>query len=134
MEIEKAATVSSAALWAGRILSYLPILLLTVSAIMKFVQPPGFEEGLAHLGWSSEKIYLIGIVELLCCVVYVIPRTAVLGAILIAAYLGGAVATHVRVDDQFIGPIAVGIAVWLGLYLREPRLRTLVPFTKPINK
>jgi hypothetical protein len=133
MEIEKPAPVSSAALWAGRILSYLPILLLTVSAIMKFVQPTGFEEGLVHLGWSSEKMYLIGIVELLCCVVYVIPRTAVLGAILIAAYLGGAVATHVRVDDLFIGPIAVGIAAWLGLYLREPRLRTLVPFTKPFE-
>ncbi|CAN5130162.1 DoxX family protein [soil metagenome] len=134
MEIENTANVSPAALWTGRILSYLPILLLTVSAIMKFVQPAGFEEGLAHLGWSSEKMYLIAIVELLCCVVYLIPRTAILGAILIAAYLGGAVATHVRVGDLFIGPVAVGIAVWLGLYLRDPRLRSLVPFTKPIDK
>lgn len=130
MRSENISPVSAAALWTGRILSFLPVLLLIVSAIMKFVQPAGFDEGLAHLGWTKEKMFAIGIVEILCCVVYLIPRTAVLGAILITGYMGGAIATHVRVDDPFIIPIALPMAVWLGLYLRYPKLREMVPFAR----
>ncbi len=121
---------SKTMLWAGRILSAVPVLMLLMSGTMKFIKPAGFAEGLEHLGWSETTMTYIGVVEILCVVVYVIPKTAVLGAILIAAYLGGATATHVRIGDPFIIPIALGIVAWLGLWLREPRLRELLPLTK----
>ncbi len=121
---------SKTMLWAGRILSAVPVLMLLMSGTMKFIKPAGFAEGLEHLGWSETTMTYIGVVEILCVVVYVIPKTAVLGAILIAAYLGGATATHVRIGDPFIIPIALGIVAWLGLWLRDPRLRELLPLTK----
>lgn len=73
-------------------------------------------------------MYKLGFVEIGCVVIYLIPRTSILGAVLLAAYLGGAVATHVRVGDPFWAPILCGVALWLGLWLREPRLKALVPF------
>ena len=73
----------------------------------------------------------IGIVELLCVVVYLIPRTSVLGAILMTGYFGGAVATHVRVSDNFAIPLVLGVFVWVGLFLRDARLRELLPLEKP---
>ncbi len=84
-----------------------------------------FYRGLSHLGWSESTITYVGIVEILCVVFYAIPRTAVLGAILITGYLGGATATHVRVGDQFFIPILIGIVVWL----RDKRLRAVLPLT-----
>lgn len=116
--------------WIGWVLGILPCLLLIMSASMKFIQPEGFDEGLKHMGWTAEKMKIIGIVELACTVIYLFPRTAVLGAILIASYMGGAVATHVRVGDMFIAQILVGVLVWLGLWLRDPRLRELLPLTR----
>jgi hypothetical protein len=124
-----AAPVSKSALWAGRIISGLPVLGLLFSAILKFIQPAGAEMDveMKRLGWEGVSLITLGIVELSCTIIYVIPRTAVLGAILLAAYLGGATATHVRIGDPFFGPIIFGILLWLGLYLRDPRLRALVP-------
>lgn len=121
--------VSKGQLWAGRVLSILPCLLLLMSAVMKFIQPAGFDEGLTHLGWTSDKMTAIGIVEIVVVVLYLIPRTAVTGAILITAYMGGAIATHVRVGDPFWVQILVGMAVWGGLWLRDPRLKQLIPIT-----
>jgi hypothetical protein len=115
---------------AGWIITILPCLMLLFSAAMKFLKPePGFSEGIKHIGWENVSMTALGVVELACTVIYLIPRTAVLGAILLAAYLGGAVATHVRVGDPFWAPILVGVFVWLGLWLRDPRLRALTPLT-----
>ena len=119
--------ISPKLLWTGRILSALPALLLCFSGVMKLIQPAGFAEQAAPMGYTANVLFWIGIVELVCTLLYVIPQTAVFGAILLAAYLGGATATHVRVGDVFIMPVLVGVLVWAGLYLREPRLRALLP-------
>jgi hypothetical protein len=84
-------------------------------------------EGFAKLGYPERAALWIGIVEIACTVLYLIPRTAVLGAILLTGYLGGATNTHVRVGEPFYMPVLLGVLVWLGLFLREPRLRPLVP-------
>lgn len=116
--------------WAGRIISAIPVLILFLSASMKFIKPEGFSEGLEHLGWDETTMTYVGVLELFCAVVYLIPKTAVLGGILIAAYLGGATATHVRVGDPFYAPVLLGMVAWLGLWLRDKRLRDLLPLMK----
>jgi hypothetical protein len=115
-------------LWAGRVVSAVPALMLTVSAMMKFSHAPAFvETATGHLGLSESTITPIGVLEIVCTGLYVFPRTAVLGAILVTAYLGGATATHVRVGDPFIIPVVLGVLAWVGLYLRDERLRQLTP-------
>lgn len=119
--------VSKSVLWVGRIMSTLPVLALLLSASMKFLQPPEAMEGFAHLGWPASLAIALGVVELACAALYVIPQTAVLGAILLTGYLGGATATHVRVEEAFYMPIVLGVLIWGGLFLRDPRLRALIP-------
>ena len=121
------APVSKKMLWAGRITSTLPVLMLVMSGVMKFVKPAGVVEGFAKLGWLESHTLPLGIVELVCTALYIIPRTSVLGAILLTGYLGGAIATHVRIGDPFIFPIILGVLVWLGLFLRDARLRAILP-------
>ncbi len=124
----QAAPVSKKKLWAGRILSALPVLLLLFSGVMKLMQPASVVQGFAHFGYPESLALSIGILELACTVVYVIPRTSVLGAILMTAYLGGATATHVRIGEAlFIIPVILGVLVWGGLFLRDDRLRALIP-------
>jgi hypothetical protein len=124
--------VTRAALWSGWVISVLPALLLLFSGAMKLAKPPAVVEGFTSLGWPERYALGLGVVELACTVIYLIPRTSVLGAILLTGYLGGAIATHVRMEDLFIVPhIALGVMVWLGLYLRDPRLRALVPLRRP---
>ncbi len=118
---------SKGMLWAGYITSTLPVLMLLMSGVMKFVKPDEFVKGFAKLGWDDGLALPLGIVELVCVVLYVIPRTSVLGAILLTGYLGGATATHVRIGDPFIAPVMLGVVLWLGLYLRDARLRALIP-------
>lgn len=125
-----ATVVSKKALWAGRIISALPVLMLLFSAVMKLLKPAPVIEEFGRLGYPEKLAIVLGIVELGCTLIYIIPRTAVLGAILLTAYLGGATTTHVRIGDPFFFPIVFGILIWLGLYLRDPRLRSLVPLTK----
>jgi len=125
-----AAPVSKKMLWTGRVISALPVLMLLFSAVMKLVKPAAVVEGMTHLGYPDRLALALGIVELSCTVLYVIPRTAVLGAILLTGYLGGAIATHVRIGEQFIGPALFGVLVWLGLYLRDERLRALLPLRR----
>ena len=125
------ASVSKKALWAGRIISALPILMLIfLSAIPKFFKPTVVVEEFARLGYSENVILGIGILELACTLVYAIPRTSVLGAILLTGYLGGVVATHVRVGDPFFNIFMralLAALIWGGLYLRDVRLRALLP-------
>ena len=125
-----ASSVSRPMVWSGRVLSALPVLLLVMSGIMKLLRPPEVVEGFTKLGYSDSLAIGIGIVELACTALYVIPRTSVLGAILLTGYLGGATATHLRVGDQYFMPIVIGVVLWLGLYLRDPRLRTLIPIKR----
>ena len=119
--------VSKKMLWAGRIMSALPALMLFMSAGMKFAKPPEVLEGFVHLGYPESLALALGIVELGCTIIYLIPNTSVLGAILLTGYLGGAVATHVRVEEAFFMPIVLGILLWGGLFLRDPRIRALIP-------
>jgi hypothetical protein len=126
--MQKTVPVSRGRLWAGRIISAIPIAMLSLSAIMKFLKPPSIVKGFAHYGYPENMIVIIGILELACIVVYAIPGTSVLGAILVASYLGGATATNVRVSDPiFFIPALLGILAWLGIFLREDRLRALLP-------
>lgn len=113
--------------WLGWIISVLFGLMLLMSAVFKFIKFPEAVQGMEKLGWDAGKLLTLGILEAACTLIYLFPRTAMLGAILLTAYLGGAVATHVRVSDAFISPIIGGILIWLGLWLREPRLRALTP-------
>jgi hypothetical protein len=123
--------VSAKRLWAGRIISVLPALLLLLDAVMKFIKPAPVVQETVRLGYAEAAIVPIGIVLLICTVLYLIPRTSVLGAILLTGYLGGAVSTHVRMAEgwfSIIFPVVFGAILWLGLYLRDDRLRSLIPF------
>lgn len=122
------APVSSKRLWAGRIISAVAALLLLFSGSMKLLRVAAVVEGMAHYGYPEHLILYIGMLEGGCTIVYLIPRTAILGAILMTGYLGGATATNVRVGDpSFIGPVLAGVFVWAGLYLRDGRLSGLIP-------
>ena len=124
------APVSKAALWAGRILSAIPSLFLLLDGVMKLFKPEPVVEATTRLGYPEGVIVGLGIVLLACVALYVIPRTSVLGAILLTGYLGGAVAAHVRAGgDPFpvVFPVLVGVLLWGGLLLRDARLRALVP-------
>ncbi|HVT58514.1 MAG TPA: DoxX family protein [Thermoanaerobaculia bacterium] len=127
----QASPVSKAPLWAGRILSGLAVLFLLFDAIIKLMKIRPVVESFAQLGYRESAAVPIGIVLLVCVVIYAIPRISVLGAILLTGYLGGAVATHVRVGDPLfshvLSPTYVGLLIWGGLYLREARLQALVP-------
>ena len=113
--------------WIGWGISGLAIAALTMSATMKFVKPPDLEKGFEHLGWDLSLALALGIVEISCVLVYALPQTSVLGAILLTGYLGGAIATHVRIGDPFYVPVILGVLVWLGLFLRDARLRAILP-------
>ena len=119
-------------LWIGRVLSAVPVLMMVASASMKLSHAPMFiEQWTNKLGWNESAATGIGILELACAALYVLPPTSVFGAILLSAYLGGATATHVRIGDpHFVGPVILGIFAWLGLYLREARLHALVPLRR----
>jgi DoxX-like family len=113
--------------WAGWVISAIPILMFTASAVLKFMKTDEAMKGFHDLGWPDSLALALGITELTCTVIYAIPRTSVLGAILLTGYMGGAIATHVRIGELFVVQALLGVAVWLGLYLRESRIRALIP-------
>ena len=113
--------------WVGRVISVLVSLLFAMSAFMKLKGGAEVMQGMAHLGFPESLIMPLAILEISCVVIYLIPATSVLGAILLTGYIGGAICTHLRVGDPFFIQIALGIFVWLGLYLRENRLKALIP-------
>ena len=98
---------------------------------MKFLKPASVAQGFAHLGLPESLAVGLGILELACTVLYLIPQTSVVGAILLTGYLGGATVTHLRVGDAFFMPVVIGIVLWGGLFLRDPRLRALIPLRQP---
>jgi hypothetical protein len=129
----QAGTVSKGQFWAGVVVSALPILFLLMDAVMKFVKPAIVVETTVKLGYPASTITPIGVALLISTLLYIFPKTSVLGAILVTGYLGGAVATHVRVNEgvfSIVFPVIIGVLVWLGLYLRDARLQTLVPVRK----
>jgi len=128
------APVSKTAFWTGCLMSALPVLMLSFSATMKFLKPPAVVEGFAHLGYSEGLALPLAMLELTCTVLYVIPRTAVLGAILVTGYLGGAIASHVRLGEPFLVQTGLGVLAWGGLFLRDPRLRALIPLRRDASQ
>ncbi len=123
---------SKGSIWAGRILSALVVLFLVFDSILKFFKPAVVVDAFVKLGLPMSLCIPIATICLVCTLLYVIPQTSILGAILLTGYLGGAVLTHTRVGDPLFShalfPIYVGVLLWLGLYLRESRLRALIPW------
>jgi hypothetical protein len=128
---EQSPRVGKGAWLAGWILSAIPILLMGVlgTGILLFKRTIA-EEGNAKYGYPPGVTVPLLIVEIICVILYAIPQTAVLGAILLTGYLGGAVATHVRAGEPWFFPVIVGVLIWLGLVLRDPRLRALILLRK----
>lgn len=125
------AAVSPGALWTGRVLSVLAALFLLFDGAMKLVKPDFVVEATVRLGYAESVILPLGVVLLVSTVLYLVPRTSVLGAILLTGYLGGAVATHLQHGDspfEIVFPAIFGALLWGGLVLRDTRLRSLVPW------
>jgi hypothetical protein len=117
-------------LWVGRIISAVPVMFLILDAVIKLMKVPAVVEAFGRLGVPLSLAPGIGILALICTAVYVVPRTTVLGAVLLTGYLGGAVATQVRAQSgvfEVIFPIIIAALVWGGLFLRDDRLRAFLP-------
>ena len=121
---------SKAMVWTGRVISALPVLVMVAGFAFSLAKPDMASKQMRELGFSSNLAMPIVIVEMVCVVIYLIPPTNVLGAILLTGYLGGATACHVRVGQPFWAPVAFGVLVWLGLFLRDAKIRALIPFRR----
>ena len=119
------------------VLTTLVALFLAFDVVLKVLRLAPAVQGTTQLGYPVERVFVIGVIELICLVLYLVPRTSVSGALLLTGYLGGAIATHVRVGSPLLGytlfPIYVAVMVWGGLYLREPRLRDLLPLRRHVS-
>ena len=123
--------VSRAVLWTGRVMSVLAVLPVLMGSVMKLMKLPPVIEGFARAGAPERLIIPVGLIELICCVVYLIPRTSVLGAILMTGLLGGATITNLRIGDPtYPVPVVLGMLAWGGLWIRDLRLRALLPLLK----
>jgi hypothetical protein len=129
-----AVRASTRTLWTGRILTGLAVLFLTVDTAFKLFASQAAVEGTVQLGFAPHHLLVIGVIELVCLVLYLIPRTAPLGAVLWTGYFGGAIVTHMRLDNPLfshtIFPIYIAALVWGGLYLRDARVRALLGRTR----
>jgi hypothetical protein len=124
---------SAKVVWAGRIVTALASLAFLASGVMKVVGGADVTQGMAHLGLPASMRVPLAILEIACAVVYLIPATSVVGAILLAGYMGGAMLTHWRMGEPIFIQIALALLVWLGIYLREPRLKALIPVRRPVD-
>jgi hypothetical protein len=123
--------VSKTTLWIGRVMSALPVLLVLFGSVVKLMKTASVVEGFVRAGVPERLIIPVGIIELVCVIVYVIPQTAVLGAILMTGLLGGATITNLRIGDPtYPMPVVLGMLAWGGLFLRDTRLRELIPIRK----
>ena len=124
------AAAPARARWAGRALTGVAVLFLTFDMTTKLVGAREAVDGTVQLGWAPHHLPILGVIQLACLVVYLVPRTAPLGAVLWTGYLGGAIATHLRLDNPLLThvlfPVYVAALVWGGLYLRDPRVRALL--------
>jgi DoxX-like family len=128
-----ATSASNAVIWVGRMVSTLVVLFCAFDGIMKVIREPHVIAASADFGFSASQIVLIGVLMLLCTVLYTIPRTAILGSVVLTGYLGGAVVSNMRVGHpvfECIFPVIFAVLAWGGLFVREPRLRELIPFRK----
>ncbi len=118
-------------IWAGRVLSGLVVLFLLFDSVGKLMRVAAVMQGTTELGFAQSAVFPVGVLLLICTVLYAVPRTTVLGAILLTGYLGGAVATQVRVGHPLFGyilfPVYLGILLWGGVYARDARVRALIP-------
>ncbi|MGP0075713.1 MAG: DoxX family protein [Bryobacteraceae bacterium] len=123
-------------LWAGRVLSLWPVFVVCSSATWKLTRNPWYVGEFARIGWPASALTLLACLQLGCIVLYLIPRTAVLGAILLTGYLGGAIASYVRIGEAYpvLVPLSTSVIAWAGIYLRDPRLRALIPFRGPVPR
>jgi DoxX-like family len=123
--------VGRAALWTGRIMSGLVVLFMLMDGVAKLAKPEAVVKGTMELGFPEGVIVPLGVVLIICTLLYAIPRTSILGAILLTGYLGGAIATHVRVGNPLFShilfPVYIAVLLWGGLFLRDAHLRTFFP-------
>lgn len=135
--VDHAAPASTTAVWIGRVLSGLLIVFLLFDGAIKLVPLQVVTDTMIELGYSGsvDQARLLGVLTLLCTMLYAIPRTSILGAILLTGYLGGAMATHLRIGNplftHLLFGLYLGVMAWGGLYLRDARLRALIPFRSP---
>ena len=126
------AQTPKAMLWAGYVISGLVVLFLLFDAGIKLVELDIVKQTMAELGYPSDVAFGLGVLTLICTLLYVVPQTSVLGAILLTGYLGGAIATHLRVGSPVFSHLLfggyLGLMIWGGLFLRDPKLRALIPF------
>jgi len=128
------ARMSKGVLWTSRLLRAVPVLLVLLGSVMKLMKSASVIQGFAHAGLSERLVMPVGLIELTCVIVYLVPATSVLGAILLSALLGGATVTTLRIGDPtYPIPILLGMMAWGGLYLRDRRLRALIPLRAPMN-
>jgi hypothetical protein len=124
---------SKTLIWVGRTVSTLVVLFCTFDGIMKVIKEPHVIAASSELGFSTNAMVLIGVLMLACAVLYAIPRTTILGAVLLTGYLGGAVVSNLRVGHpvfECIFPVIFGALAWGGIFVRDPRVRELIPFRK----
>lgn len=121
--------------WTGRLISVIPVVILLSSARWKLTHTPWYVAEWGRIGYTLGAINGIGLVQLACVALYLIPQTAILGTVLLTGYLGGAIASYVRIGEPYpvLVPLTTCLLAWLGIYLREPRLRVLLPFRTRIT-
>ncbi|TPL03237.1 MULTISPECIES: DoxX family protein [unclassified Mesorhizobium] len=136
MSISETAPVSSGALWSGRVLSGVIVLFMIFDGAIKLPPLDIVTQTMSELGWPADAnvARLLGVIGLVSTALYALPRTSVLGAILLTGYMGGAIATHVRIGSPLFSHtlfgVYLGIILWGGLYLRDPRVRALIPLSR----
>ena len=118
---------SSKMVWTGRIVSGIVVLFLVAVNLMGIIKHAEMAPQFARMGYPESLAIKIPVVCIICAVIYAIPRTAILGAILVTAYLGGATATHVRIGEPFFFPVFVAVLAWGGIFLRDEKVRALIP-------
>ncbi len=122
-------------IWTGRIVTVLPVFILLSSARWKLTHNPWYVSEWGRIGYAQSALNGIGLVQLMCVALYLIPQTAVLGTVLLTGYLGGAIASYVRIGDPYpmLVPLTTCLLAWVGIYLRDERLRALLPFRRSVR-
>ena len=123
-------------LWTGRVLSLWPVFVVLMSATWKLTRNPWYVGEFTRIGWPESALPLLAFLQLGSLLLYVIPRTAVLGAILLTGYLGGAIATYTRIGEPYpvLVPLSTSVIAWAGIYLRDERLRSLLPLRRGVRR